>query len=96
MKRERRRDLPEGADFWDFDCRFGTTKDTAQPVPVTQLTPLLDALAMEGSAECYVELLVRPAVWQRRPADGSAADDHPAQSSDGPDTDPSAPSNPVS
>ena len=23
MKRERRRALPEGADFWDFDCRLG-------------------------------------------------------------------------
>ena len=23
MKRERRDPLPEGADFWDFDCRFG-------------------------------------------------------------------------
>jgi hypothetical protein len=21
LKRERRRDLPEGADFWDFDCK---------------------------------------------------------------------------
>ncbi len=23
MKRERRRDLPAGADFWDFDCKLG-------------------------------------------------------------------------
>jgi len=29
LKRERRRDLPEGADFWDFDCKFGLTEDTA-------------------------------------------------------------------
>ena len=23
QKRERRRELPAGAHFWDFDCRFG-------------------------------------------------------------------------
>ena len=29
IKRERRRDLPEGVDFWDFDCKFGTSSETA-------------------------------------------------------------------
>jgi hypothetical protein len=29
LKRERRRDVPEGADFWDFDCKFGLTEEAA-------------------------------------------------------------------
>ena len=29
LKRERRRDVPAGADFWDFDCKFGLTEDTS-------------------------------------------------------------------
>jgi hypothetical protein len=95
MKRERRRDLPEGAQFWDFDCRFGATQDAAQATQPTQLIGLLDALAQAGGEQCYVELLARPSVWQRRPADAEASSGqdagaaaaHPAQSDDVPDAD---------
>ena len=73
MKRERRRDLPEGAHFWDFDCRFGSDKESAQVVHPAELIGALDALAKEGATECYVELLAKPGVRQPR-APGSAAD----------------------
>lgn len=91
IKRERRRDLPEGAQFWDFDCRFGADQDSAQPVAMADLMPSLDALVSSGAAQCYVELLAKPAVWQRRPVEASAPGDHPAQSPDGPDIDPPEP-----
>jgi len=92
MKRERRRDLPEGADFWDFDCRFGADKDAAAVLPVADLTAALDALAQAGAEQCYVELLAKPALWQRKPAgsaDGADVEegDHPAQSPDATHTD---------
>ena len=45
IKRERRRDLPEGADFWDFDCRFGRTKEDAQEAHLSALTGLINAVA---------------------------------------------------
>jgi Family of unknown function (DUF6172) len=67
QKRERRRELPDGAHFWDFDCRFGADKDSAQTVHPGELIGLLDALAKEGAPQCYVELLARPAVRQPRP-----------------------------
>lgn len=95
MKRERRRDLPEGAQFWDFDCRFGADQDGAQPLPAADLTRALDALAQSGAPQCYVELLAKPAVWERRPPAASAPEDHPAQSSDGPDNDPPEPDHPA-
>ena len=95
IKRERRRDLPEGADFWDFDCRFGTDQASAQPLPLAELMPALDQQARSGAAQCHVELQARPAVWQRRPAAASAAQDHPAQSSDGPDFDSPEPDHPA-
>lgn len=68
QKRERRRELPEGAHFWDFDCRFGADKDSAQTVHPGELFTLLDALAQEGAPQCYVELLAKPGVRQSRPA----------------------------
>jgi hypothetical protein len=91
MKRERRRDLPEGAQFWDFDCRFGATQETAQTAQAAELMGLLDALARSGGEQCYVELLAKPSVWERRPAGTGASDDHPAQSRDAPDADDSEP-----
>ena len=68
MKRERRDALPEGADFWDFDCRFGPDKDSAEVLHVGALIAALDALAQSGAATCYVELLAKPGHRQRRPA----------------------------
>jgi Family of unknown function (DUF6172) len=76
QKRERRRELPEGAHFWDFDCRFGADQASAQTVHPGELMGLLDALARDGATQCYVELLARPAVRQPRPA--TAQDDPPS------------------
>ena len=85
LKRERRRELPEGVDYLDFDCRIGATKETAAVVHLAALIGQLDALAREGMAQVYVEILAKPGVRRPRPAGASSADDHPAQSSDAPD-----------
>lgn len=85
LKRERRRDLPEGVDFLDFDCRCGATKDTAQMTHLSALMACLDALAKAGATEAYVEVLAKPGVRQARPPGTSAKDDHPAQSADAAD-----------
>jgi hypothetical protein len=60
MKRERRKALPDGVDFWDFDCLFGTSVDNAQGVHVVTLTALIDAVAKEGGKQFYLELLAKP------------------------------------
>lgn len=86
IKRERRRDLPEGADFWDFDCKFGADKEAAAVMAPAELTAALDTLAQAGGEQCYVELLAKPAVWERRPA-GQTTAPAAAQSADAPDTD---------
>ncbi len=85
LKRERRRDLPEGVDFLDFDCRCGATKDSAQVVHLSALMASLDAVVKEGATEAYVEVLAKPGVRQARPPGASAKEDHPAQSGDASD-----------
>lgn len=72
MDRERRRPLPEGHDFWDFDCRFGADKDSAEVVHPASIRRLMDALVLAGGEHCYLELLVKPAVRRKRPVDASA------------------------
>src|SRR5438445_150104 len=41
IKRERRRELPAGADFWDFDCKFGLTPESAAVAHPGNLTELI-------------------------------------------------------
>jgi hypothetical protein len=60
VRRERRRDVPAGADYWDFDCRFGLTPDTAEPTHLGNLIGLVDTAARDGADRCYVEILAKP------------------------------------
>lgn len=62
FKRERNRVLPKGVDFWDFDCKVGLTAETAEAVKVSAVIESLDALAKEGAASVYVEILSKHGV----------------------------------
>ena len=73
VKRERRRELPTGADYWDFDCRFGLTQDAAQPAHLSTLIELVDGVAREGGSQFYIEMLARPATRKLRPAPATVA-----------------------
>lgn len=68
VKRQRRVPLPEGVDYWDFDCRFGTTPDDAAVVHFATIMGLIDAVATEGGAAFYLELLARQGQRTARPA----------------------------
>jgi hypothetical protein len=68
VKRERRRELPAGVDFLDFDCRFGLAADSAQAVHLNGLIPAIDAAVQEGAASCYVEILAKPGHRKAKPA----------------------------
>jgi len=43
LARERKKELPEGFDVWDFDCRVGLTAEAAKVVPVPELGKAIDA-----------------------------------------------------
>jgi predicted N-acyltransferase len=76
IQRERRRVLPKGVDFWDFDCRFGATEEAATVVHLGELTKLMDAVAQAAGPQFYVEILAKHGHHPERPA-ASLAD--PAQ-----------------
>jgi hypothetical protein len=67
VRRERNKPLPEGVDYWDFDCQMGLQADTAQRVHVAELNKALDALAIEGAVAVYVEILRKPCIRQSKP-----------------------------
>ncbi len=67
VRRERRRALPPGVDFLDFDCRFGPTEAGAEPAHLSALGALVDAAARDGGVQVYIEILARPGHRQPRP-----------------------------
>lgn len=79
VKRERRRDVPAGADYWDFDCKFGVTEQAAGPAHLNSLIGLIDAAVKEGADKFYIEILAKPGHRKARPA-GEAGTADPAES----------------
>jgi hypothetical protein len=59
IKRERRKPLPEGVDFWDFDCRTGKDAEFAVPVHVSEITKPIDTASQENWAAIYIEILAK-------------------------------------
>lgn len=74
LRRERRKTLPDDADYWDFDCRFGASPQHAEPVHVAQLTALIDGVAQQGAESFYLELLAKVGRRAAHPAQESGLD----------------------
>ncbi|AZQ83985.1 hypothetical protein EKO29_08125 [Colwellia sp. Arc7-635] len=62
LKRERNKTLPEGADYWDFDCKIGKSAQTADVIHVATISQQIDTLITEGVTSFYLEVLVKPAI----------------------------------
>ncbi len=66
VKRQRRVPLPEGVDYWDFDCKFGLSAEVAAPTHFGNLLDQIDTAASEGASGFYVELLAKHGVRKRQ------------------------------
>ena len=62
LKRERNKALPEGADYWDFACKFGATEATAEVVHYNEINKAIDKSQEQGLTSFYIEILAKPAV----------------------------------
>ena len=56
LKIERKKDLPDGMHYWDFDCLFGATKETATEIHVGDIKKSIDAAEKEGAESFYIAL----------------------------------------
>ena len=59
LKRERNKTLPTGADFWDFDCKYGSTAETADVIHVSALNKSVDDAASRELESFYIEILAK-------------------------------------
>ena len=68
VKRERRKELTEGHERWDFNCRVGAAENSAAPLPLGEVAMAIDRVAADGAAKVYVEIVARA----RRRSEASA------------------------
>jgi hypothetical protein len=66
-RREGRKTVPPGFDYWDFDCKVGLNAQDSEAGTFAQVVPLIDAVAKTGAAACYVEVLSKPVIRARKP-----------------------------
>lgn len=62
LARERRKTLPAGVDYWDFDCKVGADEKTAQRVHVKEISKSIDEVALGKGTSVYIEILAKPGV----------------------------------
>ena len=60
LKRERAKTLPKGADFWDFDCRFGADAANSKVVHVAEIDAALNQAEEQKLEACYIEIIAKP------------------------------------
>ena len=66
IKRERRRDLPEGADYLDFDCRFGKDMENSEEIHLSAINEHIDWAVDEQLDAFYIEVIGRPSIRKKR------------------------------
>ncbi|MDX2424109.1 MAG: DUF6172 family protein, partial [Amphritea sp.] len=47
IKRERNKTLPDDADFWDFDCRFGDDEATSTEIHLSEISKKYQKLKLK-------------------------------------------------
>lgn len=59
LARERRKEVPVGVDFWDFDCKCGTAEASAVGVHVSAIGKEIDKVFKSGAESVYIEILAK-------------------------------------
>lgn len=60
IKRERKKTLPEGADYLDFDCRFGADKESSESIHLAEIDKSINWVVEEGLDSFYLEVIAKP------------------------------------
>lgn len=60
LKRERKKKLTDGVDFWDFDCKIGQGEAAPEIKHVEEIIPAIDQAAAAECGSVYIEILAKP------------------------------------
>ncbi len=66
LKRERKKPLPEGVDFWDFACKVGHGDAAPEVKHVEEVVPAIDQAAASECGSVYIEIIATPGHRQKK------------------------------
>jgi hypothetical protein len=67
LKRERGKQLPPDADYWDFDCRFGADATSSESIHVTAINKAISSAEEQQLESFYLEILAKPGYRNKSP-----------------------------
>ncbi len=67
LKRERKKKLPSGVDYWDFDCKFGNTAEDSKDIHLAEFNKYIDKAEEQQLQSFYVEILAKPGFRLKKP-----------------------------
>lgn len=59
IKREKNKRLPEGFNFWSFDCKFGKSQEESNEIKFVDVIKSIDFAASENYDSFFLELVAR-------------------------------------
>ena len=69
LARERKKELVKGVDFWDFDCKYGSTAEDSQVIHVGEIGKFIDEAQKQKLESIYLEILAKPGRRTKKPKD---------------------------
>jgi hypothetical protein len=67
IKRERGKKLPDNADFWDFDCRFGADEASSDIIHLSAINKCISGAEEQQLESFYLEILAKPGYRNKMP-----------------------------
>ncbi len=59
IKREKRKELPEGSNFWKINCKFGQTQDSAVEIRFEDIMKNINEASEQNLESFYIELIAQ-------------------------------------
>lgn len=59
LKKERKKPLPSGVNYWGFDCKFGQSEESAVEVALPMLNQHIDDAVENGIMTLYIEITTK-------------------------------------
>lgn len=69
IKRERKKALPKGTEFWAFKCKYGADSENSVEIHEAEISQSIDKALAENLETFYLEVVAQPANRTKKPAE---------------------------
>ena len=67
IRKQRNKELPQGVDLWDFNCKFGPSAEQAEGIHVADIGKQIDAVQEKQLESFYIEIIAKQGHRLKKP-----------------------------